>query len=28
LRDKEGASTHYVWVITDPAAPERVARSA
>jgi len=28
VRDKEGASTHYVWVITDPAAPERVARSA
>jgi PAS domain S-box-containing protein len=28
VRDKEGASTHYVWVIADPAAPERVARSA
>jgi PAS domain S-box-containing protein len=28
VRDREGASTHYVWVIADPAAPERAARSA
>jgi PAS domain S-box-containing protein len=28
VRDKEGASTHYVWVISDPATPERAARSA
>jgi PAS domain S-box-containing protein len=28
VRDKEGASTHYVWVIADPAAPERAARTA
>jgi PAS domain S-box-containing protein len=27
VRDKDGASTHYVWVIGDPA-PERAARSA
>jgi hypothetical protein len=27
VRDKEGASTHYVWVISD-SAPERGARAA
>jgi len=28
VRDKEGASTHYVWVIADPVAPERAVRTA